>query len=591
MGLKILPAKMRLCPSRTLLARVVTIAGLVTTLSISYAQDTEKAFGGATVALPPFYVEPQDGDDWILARGNRFELLTTHDRTFAREFWQSYWLQTHLVNQVVPERYRWHPHTPDTFVVVDRESSRLAENDAITQILEQNRENYREHNAHGRFLPNLRLISADSSVNFAFLNQTDLGRNGSRGLVFLPREDFAVPGVPQVTRGFRFSSNRLSQQLNSHAAARPLWAIAGLVDLYNRSELVRGRINVDRLHPSRDDPAHEPVTGAEIERLLTQPGPSITKDIEPWKNLARLFVQWVMLSEDGKYREAFWAFLDHAVVRSVTEDAFANFFKLSFEEAAVLVEDYDQQWAYRRVWFPLPSLPRRPALKIVPAKRADVVRILAEWERLEFHHIHTHYPELQENYLARARTTLASARQNHVDSAAIAAVAGLLEFEAGDIEVALLELTRAVEEGITRPTVLRALARIKINNLIDELPVETLPSDEQLASISTLLLQAHESSPTFPEIYLNLAELWELAGHPLSVADVGVLAKGIRSYPRNLPLVTHLAQMQARRGKTKTAANILKFAAERAADQSIQASLEQLITKVQEPLIEEPTQD
>ncbi len=304
------------------------LAGCLCAASLGSAQDDDEAFGGATVALPPFYVEPLNGESWTLTTVEGFELLTTHDRTFARRFVQSYLTQSHLVNQFVPERYRWRPHTPDTFVVVDRKSSRLAEDDAITQILERNRE----------------------------------------------------------------------------------------------------------------------------------------------------------------------------------------------------------------------------------------------------------------NYLDRARKTIASARQNNADSPALAAVAGLLEFEAGNVNVAHEELSNAVDAGIDRPSVLRMLARIKFDLLVAKLPEGEFLSHDAIIPAIDLLRQAHETKPRSAAVYSDLVEIWENAGYPLAVSDVAILAEGVRSFPRNLSLVSDLAQMQARRGKVKTAVSILKFSAARAADRSVESSLNKLIATVQPPI-------
>ncbi|GAB5562552.1 MAG: hypothetical protein SynsKO_41990 [Synoicihabitans sp.] len=564
----------------------LTVATLLMGPLIVHAQDTEEAFGGATVALPPFYVEPRDGENWTRVQADGFELITTHDRTFARQFVQSYLVQTHLVNQFVPERYRWQPHTPDTFVAVDQKSNRLSQDDAIMKMLERNRENYESTNTRGNFLPNLRLISVDSSVNFAFLNQSDLGsgRAGSRASV--PGERFIVPGNPQPAKGFRFSPNRLSQQLNDHTLARPLWAISGLVDLYNRSEFTRGRVSIDPYHGSRTDPDRIPFSADDLERLLISPPPSTETGRLRWQKHAELLVQWCLFAENGKNRDKFWGYLDHTVVRPPSEAAFTQFMNMSFAETALVLEDYYQEWGHRRVRFTPPSRPPRGNVKVSAAKRVDVVRILAEWERLEAKHINKHFPELRETYLERARKTIASARHNHVDSPELAAVAGLLEFEADNLDVAREELTRAVEAGVDRPSVLQALAQVELDALLAGLDNAESPTPELIKPIADLLIRAHNSAPQHVAIYTNLAEVWGKSGQPLAVDDIAILAKGVRSFPRNLQLVTQLAQMQAHRGNLSTAVSILNFAADRAASEKIQQTLQNLVETMEKAAVE-----
>ena len=111
--------------SSTELGRVLfALLGIHVGAPHSLSAQEPEAFGGATVSLPPFYVEPENGEDWTRVTSGGFELLTTNDRTFAREFTLSYFQLTHLISQIIPLRYLWEPHIFDTFIVVNRKNRR-----------------------------------------------------------------------------------------------------------------------------------------------------------------------------------------------------------------------------------------------------------------------------------------------------------------------------------------------------------------------------------------------------------------------------------------------------------------------------------
>ena len=68
----------------------------------------------------------------------------------------------------------------------------------------------------------------------------------------------------------------------------------------------------------------------------------------------------------------------------------------------------------------------------------------------------------------------------------------------------------------------------------------------------------------------------------MSIDDVAVLAAGIRRFPRNLELVSRLVQMQAARGKWKTARSILNFARARAINSASIKILTELDARLRE---------
>ncbi len=555
--------------SSTELGRVLfALLGIHVGAPHSLSAQEPEAFGGATVSLPPFYVEPENGEDWTRVTSGGFELLTTNDRTFAREFTLSYFQQTHLISQIIPLRYLWEPHIFDTFIVVNRKNRRLQADDALGRIIEKTQSNLTSRSARERYVPNLRLLSADSSINFAFLNEGDLGGRGSHSRQFFFDDALAAPGASRRTAGFRFSTNRLKQQLATRAPALPVWAITGLVDLYDHGEFSQGRIVIDplKLPPLVvvEDSATPPSLALPLLVLLTQTIPDDHESKQIWVKHAHLFVRWCLFAEDGKFRDALWKFVDDSVAKSPNDERFLATFGLSIAEAQLAIEQFFTTATSKKISLTASRNQKRPDVKIEPASRIEVSRLLAEWERLETEHMRKVYPGLTETYLQRARKTIASARQNGSVSTALQSTSGLLEYAAGNTAYALAELTSAVEAGETRPLVLQVLARLIFEEATaNQLDDEAVPIEAVQPAID-LLLRAHRSDSTFVAIYLDLSEIWDTAAHPLSVNEVAVLAAGIRHFPRDLVLVNRLVRMQAARGKWKTARSILQFAETRA---------------------------
>ncbi|MBT5903946.1 MAG: hypothetical protein HOH58_17750 [Opitutaceae bacterium] len=374
--------------------------------------ETIEGFDGATLSLPPFYVEPADGESWTRVTADGFELLTTNDRTFARQFTRSYFEQNHLIAQLVPPRYLWWPYLRDTFIVVDRKNRRLNSDDAMGRIIEQNQSQLTSRFAKRNYLPNLRLVSADNSINFAFLKEGDLGGGGrgGRDRQFFFDESLAVPGSNRLTAGFRFSSNRLKQQLTARAPALPMWLIAGLVDLYDHGEFARGRITIETLEipkvaplpsppesPVLPEPAAAPsVLQLALVDLIIDPIPTQRADQEKWVKHAHLFVRWCLFVDDGKYRTSLWKFVDDSEVHPPSQQRFTETFGITMAEAQLKLEQYAVVAGKKNISFSIARNFTRPDVQVTAAKRSDVSRLLSEWERLETDHVRSRYPELAE---------------------------------------------------------------------------------------------------------------------------------------------------------------------------------------------------
>lgn len=533
------------------------------------ATDSVEAFDGATIALPPFYVEPA-GERWTLVAAEDYELLTTHDHTFARQFTRAYFRQSHFVSQLVPPRYLWRPYLPDTFIVTDRDSRRLTKDNMVGQIIAKQKSLHQANERRSRFLPNLRLTSPDSSINFAFFDETDLDQNTSRNRQNHFNDSWHILNQRRDASGFRFSTSRLNQQLSAHAPTLPHWAIVGLVDIYDHTTFTRNQMTVDPLELEVPDPVDaSPETAPPLialEALLGPPMPSGREAQLLWRKHAHLFVRWSLFAEDGKHRDAFWKFIDESEHKSASEVRFRETFGLSFATALEAITQFHPTKGAKKLAVKIASDFHQPKVSITTASRAVISHRLAEWERLETRHMREQHPQWIDTYLSRARQTIASARQNGADSPALSATSGLLEFEANEVDLATRELQAAVDAGVSRPYVLHTLAQLKFDAVLARHSDGLLIPTSQIEPAVALLLRAHQTAPAAAEVYRLLSTIWEASDHPFGTKEMAVLATGVRRFPRNHALVVQLVRMQVRRGDFQNARNVLHFARDRAAD-------------------------
>lgn len=548
------------------------------------AQNDDELFDGAVVALPPFYVEPADGATWLRATLPGFELLTTHDRTFARQFVRFYVNQSRALEEFVPARFLWHPHLPETYIVVDQRSKRSDPDEFVSLMINENRAAQPDRRGRHRFRPNLRLTSADSAITFAFMNKDDLDE--SRPPAPDPRS-FVQRGVPTpgsgraVIPGFRFSTNRLAHQLRHRAPALPVWFIAGLVRVYDRCDFRPDRIFVGASPTLEADPP-DPATGEtppimSLDEVLVQPAPTDEAALQRWTARSELFVRWCLFSSRKSNRSALWTYLDRVILETPGEALFEKCFGLSFAAAEKQIDRFYHNRATKRLVHRVPRGDRAPSPPIERANRSDVARILGEWERLETVHVERHFPELLDSYRERARQTILKARHTEAGSPALDATAGLLELAAGNFAEARTNLENAIAGGTTRPLAYLTLAQLRSQ------PGErdASPAAVDTEPVVSLLLQAHQESPAIPRVYSDLAEIWATAEAPLTRDEIGVLAAGVRGFPRNIPLVTKMVLLQAGRGQFRSSQQILDYAQVRAAHQGDADTLRDLSLRLQ----------
>ncbi len=556
-----------------LLLRLIGVCLVAATLS-AQPQPTDDE---SPIELPPVFVEPAGRPErWTLLQAPGFELLTTHDATFARAYARNYFRQLELVRRIVPDRYLWNPYLPTRHIVVAASNKRRESDAAMRDILDRlkrERATARDNNSNApreRFLPNMRLSGHDGSVVFAF--QDDTSESAPPGGISAYRTLRSQSDWGHEPTDFHFSASRLDQLLRQRSPALPEWAIQGLVRVYERCAFTRDSFaltDANWFDPTQSEALRldrdHPRALLAWDDFFASPPPTDSERLRLWQEQAGLFARWALYSDDGYHRDAFWTFLDKLEHSTPDEALFRSVFGLGFADARDRMSDYLPQAIVETIPEKLGRHYDVPEFAVSRATAVQVAEIRGEWERLETGYIRRRYPALTENYLTRARATLARVDATEA-TPDLRALRGLLEFEAGERDVARQELEAAVALGIRRPYVLQVLAQIRFDALRAESADPKRVDPDRIGAVRVLLDTALESSIALPEAYGLLAEMWRASQAPIGRPEIIPLAAGVRRYPHLPQVVVQMVLLQAERGEVRSALQILHYARERCRD-------------------------
>jgi hypothetical protein len=587
---------------------------LQVSLASATATDDEASLDdSAVVALPPFLVEPDRPFRWNRVAGPGFELLTTHDQSFGRSFAENYYHQRELIRLVIPDRYLWQFADAETFIIVEPGSSR-PKSDALLNRLLESKDVSTRRGRRRVFLPNFGLSGADCSTTFGSIDPSSV--NGSFNF-----DDDTGPrfGRQRSAESFRFhaNTNRISERLFRAEPALPIWAIHGLIDVYDSCKFVSSWIDVtplDRLIPAPtkttpsgldDTPSDDehgnatvaisPVTMTDQESpeaqhplinlafIFQHPAPQEKTLQAKWREQARLFVRWALFADDRVHQEAFWKFINRHELAVLNEESFLDCFNLSFANAENRIAAYRESGATKPLSLRLKEFTLPSNITASRARRSDVARILSNWERLETDHVRKIQPELEDVYLTRARNTIAAARRDGHDSPELTAISGLLEFEAGNSVTAESELERAFAQGVRRPHLLQALASLRFDIARAQVPADEKLDITQIGPTLSLLRLAHESTPAIPATYSQFVEMWDRSDEPILREDLAIMASGARHFPQHAKVILPIALLQVRRGKPQMALQVLNYAQARTHQFSTYEIYRNFVAQIQEP--------
>ncbi|MCF3650903.1 hypothetical protein [Synoicihabitans lomoniglobus] len=573
----------KLCSRGT--GSALLLFGLV---ALGDAQNPASAAPDEVVTLPPVFVEPATRPiRWTYARAGKLELITTHDRAFARSFVHQYFRQLQLVREIVPDRYLWEPYLPTRHIIVGLKNKRRETDQAMSAILDQLQQKQGAStdraNDKQRFLPNLRLSGHDSSVVFAFQDEAEETPSSAFGATaYFDRNYNPRWRSHAAEAGFYFTTNRLTQLLSLRSPALPAWLIVGLTGVYDSCRFDndsftltnatwRSPAEADALRLDPDRPRDLMVLRAFFEA----PPPLDPDTRQRWQEQATLFVRWALFADDGAYRTALWNFVDDLELAEPTDPVFRQHFGFGFSDARDRLSAYLSAAVVESFAVAPTEFDDAPPAEIKRALPGVAYLIQGEWERLETNYVRQHAPALVDNYLGRARATVARARDAD-DSLEVRALSGLLEYEADNIATARADLEAAVAGGIQRPRVLQVLAQLRYLELVAATPADQPIDAAKIGAVTFPLEMARDSSPALPEIYAQMATLWLKSDVDLTRRHIADLATGARLFPQHPAVIGRMALLQANRGNVRSALQIVDYARTRCRDAQSAATYDEL---------------
>jgi hypothetical protein len=185
----------------------------------------------------------------------------------------------------------------------------------------------------------------------------------------------------------------------------------------------------------------------------------------------------------------------------------------------------------------------------------EIARIKGDWERLEITYVRTHFPTLTTKYVEQARRTLMRAYDGGSRDPQLLAVLGLCEVDAGNDAGARGYL----EDAAARDPALRPRARFELARLrfaaarapgAGAAPALTAA---QAGDVLAPLLAEREQDLLLVEAYTLIADVWAACTEAPTRAQLALLERGVRLFPRHSELVHRTAELNLRHGHTDAA--------------------------------------
>ncbi|MBA3904780.1 MAG: hypothetical protein C0522_14095, partial [Rhodocyclaceae bacterium] len=273
-----------------------------------------------------------------------------------------------------------------------------------------------------------------------------------------------------------------------------------------------------------------------------------------WAKQAYAFVHFCLFRADGKYRQAYATFVRRLANEPLSETLFSQCFQMSYQD---LTRELRTYIAYPRHVFRHIKLAEEGKLvadlTFREATQGEVGRIKGDAQRLAGRH---------EDALLTLRTAYARGERD----AALLAALGVAENHAGQTERARKFLEAAAKLGTDRPSAWVTLARLRLDEAKAAPAAAGELSAAQMAAVLAPLLKARALHHVVPEVYTTMAEAWMGSAAAPTLANIHVIGEGVTQFPSDSTLALHTAQLYARAGDPKNAAEVARLGARFAAD-------------------------
>ncbi len=288
-----------------------------------------------------------------------------------------------------------------------------------------------------------------------------------------------------------------------------------------------------------------------------------------WSKQAYAFVHYCLFGRDDKFVKPYAQFVERLAKEPLSEPLFRECFGMGFAEMERQIEQYIRHpvHRYRKLKLAKDSRIVAQALLLRPASQGEIAQLKGDAQRIAGRH---------DDGLLTLRVAYARGER---DPALLAAL-GVAEKQAGQTERARKFLEAAAKLGTERPTAWVTLARLRLDEAKASPAEAGRLSAAQLAAVFTPLLKARTLPPALPEVYAVMAEAWMASAVAPTPANIHVIGEGVMRFPFDSTLALQTAQLYARAGDVRDAAEVAHMGLRFAADAATRARFNEFLASL-----------
>lgn len=525
------------------------------------------------VELPPLMVESRDMRyPWLYGMQEGVEMLARCDGTTARDMLQGTVRIGRALEGILPSGFLGKNELPHAIILYSQ-----ALNPQVPQALIQEMKKQVSDTSGGDKLPrivampNLNLPEIDIHCSIAFI-----------------REGYSAEDLSFADTFVRLQMLRRTPQL-------PTWFIEGFCRFYrsvqfNGNTLTLGRLSwgtIPETELLRKD-AFAPRNLLTTEQLFASgrriPVGDESYRRELWLDQLALFVRWAVTGPEMRKR-GFWNFVERCCTEMPDEKLLQQCLGLGYRELQDALSDYlpTVLSGSDRKELQIGKI-ERPHLK--EATEPEIVRLKAEWERLQLGFVRQRAKSVAERYEEQVRKTLERLRYDKTVEPRVQATRALLETDLGNLDTAYPLLEKAVACEPPRVKALYELARLRFLQTKATLDRDGATfSREQTAFILEPLKRLRKRMPRIPGAGILEATTWLMSSQRPTSEDLGAIDDYLGLFPKHGGLALLGGRLLAVEGRRAEALRHLQLTCQLCEDAKYLPRLDALGEEVRSGLI------
>jgi hypothetical protein len=498
------------------------------------------------VELPPFIVSGNKEQFVHYIETPDFRILSSCSRVVTVDFAESYLLVQHMLETVLPRKFRLSTAVPETIILVNEKHNRVAA-EITDEMLRA--EDIRQSNAivsGTRFLPNLRYSERDSTTTFTVV----------RELEFDPAH-------------LTIATDYLHFLLEERSPSLPRWFVEGMLTVFRDGVLLRDGLKLRQVtwvspeitrQLQEREPAEATVGGLiahltsakalllSFDEFFAEPSALTTSEKDRVREIRRCQAAiLIRLALDyPEWNEKLHRLVERSMEGKISEADFVECMGMNYGRVREILEKYLNALTKVKVLHRVaPRAPRPiPRINVRAPTEAEVARIRGDWERRLVGYVQLRFPHHAEKYAAQARRTLTKAYAKGLRDPELLATLGLLECQQGDDAAARPYLEAAVKSQVIRPSAYVELARIRWDARVRASSTGAASlSEAEVRALMEILQTAREQAPPLVENYRLVARAWASTDTQPSAADLALLKEGTRFFPADVELLYATARV------------------------------------------------